>query len=57
MPFGDGLETVTEYEVRRWVGAVHRVWVLCVLDAKHYRKELHDELLAVLCAIIKLKFV
>jgi phosphoglycolate phosphatase len=42
-----GLETVTEYDVRRWVGRGASRLVSCVLEAKHYRKELHDELLAV----------
>ncbi|HNH44489.1 MAG TPA: HAD hydrolase-like protein, partial [Agitococcus sp.] len=42
-----GLESVTEYDVRRWVGRGASRLVSCVLEAKHYRKELHDELLAV----------
>jgi phosphoglycolate phosphatase len=42
-----GLESVTEYDVRRWVGRGASRLVSCVLDAKHYRKELHDDLLAV----------
>lgn len=42
-----GLETVSEYEVRRWVGRGASRLVSCVLEAKHYRKELHDDLLAV----------
>lgn len=42
-----GLESVTEYDLRRWVGRGASRLVSCVLDAKHYRKELHDDLLAV----------
>ncbi len=42
-----GLESVTEYDVRRWVGRGASRLVSCVLDSKHYRKELHDDLLAV----------
>ena len=42
-----GLETVSEYDVRRWVGRGASRLVSCVLEAKHYRKELHDDLLAI----------
>lgn len=42
-----GLESVTEYDVRRWVGRGASRLITCVLDAKHYRRELHDDLLAV----------
>lgn len=41
-----GLETVSEYDVRRWVGRGASRLVSCVLEAAHYRKELHDDLLA-----------
>ena len=42
-----GLETVSEYDVRRWVGRGASRLVSCGLEAKHYRKELHDDLLAI----------
>ena len=42
-----GLETVSEYDVRLWVGLGASRLVSCVLEAKHYRKELHDDLLAI----------
>lgn len=41
-----GLATVTEFEVRGWVGRGASRLVYCVLEAGHHRKDLHDALLA-----------
>ena len=41
-----GLATVTEHEVRGWVGRGASRLVYCVLEAGHHRKDLHDDLLA-----------
>lgn len=42
-----GLEPVSEYDVRLWIGRGASRLISCVLEAKHYRRELHDDLLAV----------
>lgn len=41
-----GLEPVSEYQVRNWVGRGASRLVYCVLEDGHYRLDLHDELLA-----------